>query len=172
MPQESIPVSFIENNEIDIIESNYIQPIFKIKEHHSMSFINLNLKTEFEKISHLFVTFFKNEPAWAAVAETDLAFIAPKITSLLTLTTSVGEAAMVANILASVQKDLVLATKFIQAEDNSQNLTDVLNAIVANLQGLLTLGGIKGSQIVNEITSITSEVISEIEIIIEKMPIK
>ena len=137
-----------------------------------MSFITLNLKTDFEKIEHLFVTFFKQEPTWAAVAETDLAFVAPVIGTILNLSgagTASADAAVV-GILASVQKDLVLATKFIQALDNSSNLTDVLNSIIANLQGLLTLSQVKSSTSVNEITSYVTGIIGEIEMILGAMP--
>jgi hypothetical protein len=142
----------------------------EIKEQQVMSFVTLNLKTDFEKISHLFSQFFKSEPNWAAVAETDLAFAAPVVNTLVTLLAGPQADVAVASILSSVQKDMVLATKFIQALDNSQNLTDVLNSIVTNLQGLLTLSDVKNHTSSTQITGYVNGFIAEIEAIMAAMP--
>lgn len=134
-----------------------------------MSFFS-NLATDFEKIENIFVSFFKKEPSWALVAETDLAFIAPVINTIVTLNAGAAVDAQVQEVIADIQKDLVLATKFVQAEDSSSNLTDVLNTLKSNLNGLLTLAGIKSNPEFNKISAYVSGIIAELEAIINVIP--
>ena len=134
-----------------------------------MAFI-LDLKSDFSKIEHIFTTFFKKAPSWAAVAETDLAFIAPIINSLVVLNGGASVEPDVNAVLVKIQKDLVLATKFVQAEDSSANLTDVLSNISSNLSGLLTIAAVKNSSKITEITAYVNGVIGEINAIIAALP--
>lgn len=131
-----------------------------------MSYVSLNLETEYEKIYHVFVNLFKNEPTWASVAETDIAYISPYISEIVTTLAGTSVDTEVMNIISSLKIDLVLATKFIQACDNSKNLVDVLNSIQSNLQGLLTISTIKSSSEINKITTIVTKIISEIKAIL------
>jgi len=137
-----------------------------------MSFISMNLKTDYEKIYNLFVTLFKHEPLWADVAETDLAVIAPIINEIVSKFSGTGAQVdvTVAAVLSSIQKDIVLATKFIQSLDSSKNLSDVLNAILSNLQGLLTLSSVKSSALYNEVTVLVSSIALEIQTILANLP--
>jgi len=135
-----------------------------------MSFKTLNLKTDYEKITHLFSTFFKKEPQWAVVAETDLAFAAPVINTIISMTKEAQSDPSVALVLSSIKKDLVLATKFIQAYDNSVNLIDVLNSLVVNLQGFLTLPTIQGHVQFSDISAYVNGVLGEIQMIQGSMP--
>jgi len=135
-----------------------------------MAFTDLNLKTDFDKLYNLFVTFFKKEPAWATVAETDLAYVAGTINTLVTKIYGSTVDVVVSAVITNIQRDLVLATRYIQALDFSQNLTDVLNSLLSNLQGLLTLSGIKSSALVNEITVVVSGIVTEIETILTAKP--
>lgn len=135
-----------------------------------MSFI-VSLDSEWDKIREIFVKFFKNEPTWASIAETDLALIAPIINKLVTTFAGPAVDAEVSLVLTAIQNDLVLATKFIQAMDNSSNLTDVLNSLLTNLSGLLTLSAIKNSSFVAEITSDVTLVINEIQVILKNLSV-
>ena len=140
------------------------------QESPNMAFTDLNLKTDFDKLYNLFVTFFKKEPAWATVAETDLAYVAGTINTLVTKIYGSTVDVVVSAVITNIQRDLVLATRYIQALDFSQNLTDVLNSLLSNLQGLLTLSGIKSSALVNEITVVVSGIVTEIETILTAKP--
>ena len=135
-----------------------------------MSFKTLNLKTDFEKITHLFSTFFKKEPQWAIVAETDLAFAAPVINTIVSMTKDAHTDPSVLIVLSSIKKELVLATKFIQAGDNSANLVDVLNSMVVNLQGFLTLPPIQSHPEFSVISAYVNGVLGEIQMIQGSMP--
>ena len=136
-----------------------------------MSFTSVNLKTDFDKIYDLFVTLFKHEPSWVAVAETDLSFAAPSINKLITLVSlNTNVDPVIANTIAAIQADLILAIKFIQNLDVSKNLTDVLNSLISNLQGLLTLGGVKSNSAINEITAIVNSLVTEIKTILNSVP--
>ena len=135
-----------------------------------MSFKTLNLKTDYEKIAHLFSTFFKKEPTWAAVAETDLAFLAPAINTIVSMTEGAQADAAVMMVLVSIKKDVVLATKFIQAYDNSQNLTDVLNSLISNLQGFVTLPAIASHPQFSDISAYVNGVLGEVQMIQGSMP--
>lgn len=134
-----------------------------------MSFFS-TLKTDFEKIEAIFIAFFKKEPTWAQVAETDIAYAAPLVNTIITLVAGPAVDADVQAVITDIQNDLVLATKFIQAEDASSNLTDVLNNLVANLQGLLTLAGVKSSSSINEITAYVTGIVGEINAILNALP--
>ncbi|VVC05046.1 Uncharacterised protein [uncultured archaeon] len=134
-----------------------------------MSYISQNLKTDFEKIEHLFVTFFKKEPTWAAVAETDLAYIAPSIKDIVSLLGPSIEADA-SSIIESAEKDLVLATKFIQTLGaDTADILGTLNSLESNLEGLISLSSVKGNSKINEITALVSSIRSEISIILSKI---
>jgi hypothetical protein len=129
-----------------------------------------DLKSDFKKIENLFVLFFKKVPSFLQVAETDLAFVAPVINTIVTLLEGPTVDAEVAQVIATVQNDLVLATKFVQAADTSANLSDVLNSIIANLQGLLTLAGVKNSTSVSQVTAYVTGIVGEIQAILAALP--
>jgi len=134
-----------------------------------MSFFS-SLKTAFEDIYNLFKKFFKNEPTWAQVATTDIAYVAPIIGTIATLVGGPAADAEVTTIVTAIQNDLVLATKFIQAMDSSSNLVDVLTGIQNNLQSLLQLAAVKNSSEVNTITAYTTGIIGELTAIINALP--
>ena len=129
------------------------------------------VKTDFEKIYETFVMLFKHEPAWATVAEADLAFIAPAIHSIVTRIDNVTDAE-VSKLILLIQKDMVLATKFIQASDSSNNLTDVLDSIGNNLSDLLKLAAVKSSKAFNDISVYVNYIGTEIKAIVSMLPTK
>lgn len=137
------------------------------------SFLSLSFTTEFEKIAHLFIIFFKEEPTWAKVAETDLAYISPWVSKITALLGNPSAEVIAMGILSSVQMDIVLATKFIQAIDTFSNkgyLADVLNSIINNLQGLLSLESVKTHPAFDNIFKTVDSMILEIKKILETMP--
>ena len=136
----------------------------------NMSFV-LDVKTDFEKIEGIFIKFFKNEPKWAAIAEADLAFAAPGINTIVTLLAGPVVDEVVQKVITAIQLDLVLATKFVQAEDSSSNLTSVLDTLITNLQGLLTLSAVKNSAVQASITAEVTKIVTEIEAILKFVPV-
>lgn len=151
-----------------VSETTPIQPNKVILE-NSMSFIS-SFKTHFEDIGHLFKTLFKNEPSWAHVAATDIAFISPILESITLAIGGTSADTQVMAIVNRIQQSLVLATKFIQDADSSVNLSDVLNAIKADLSILLTLGAIKNSTKVATITNYVNLFVGELNAIIAVLP--
>jgi hypothetical protein len=128
-------------------------------------------QTSYDEIKDLFITFFKKEPSWAAVAEADITFVAPVINTIVTLTAGPVVDAAVNDAIIGIQTGLVVATKFIKAEDSSKNLSDVLTNLVSSLQGLSTLSGIQSHPQVTKITSLIASIILEIETILKNLPV-
>jgi hypothetical protein len=132
-----------------------------------MSFATLTLKTEFEKIENLFKKFFKSEPKWADIAITDLAFLASVINAI---DSAISDAQTDASaVLSSAKKDLVLAIKFIQAGDTTQNVMDILTSLISNLQGLLTLSSVINNSKIADITSYVTGAVNEIQAILNAL---
>lgn len=134
-----------------------------------MSFKSLSLKTDFEKIEHLFSMFFKKEPQWAQTAEADLAYISPVVIKVSTLLGGPIVGAEAAAVLESIQMNLVLATKFIQVLDYI-NSTGVLNSAIANLNGFLTFELVKTHAAFKEVEAYVNSMVAELQKILETMP--
>lgn len=128
------------------------------------------VETDFTDIENIFKKFFKNEPTWAQVALVDISYAAPILNTVITVIGGAQLAAEVSTIISVIQNDIVLATKFIKAEDSSKNLTDVLNNIVANLGNLLSLGSIKNHAEIATITAYVNGIVGEIEAILGNLP--
>lgn len=135
-----------------------------------MSFQSVNFKSDFKKIESIFSIFFKTEPQWVEIAETDMAFTAPVISTLINITKDVQTDATVMAVLLAIKKDFVLATHFIKSYDNSKNLIDVLDSLISNLHGFLTLPLVISHPEFKDISAYVNGVVGEIEIISSSMP--
>lgn len=163
------PVETVQQAVSETILNNPIEKTIVTSKEINMSFIS-SFKTHFEDIENLFKKLFKSEPSWAQVAETDIAFVSPILESIVTSVGGTSVDAEVNAAVAVIQNGLVLATKFIQAEDASTNLSDALNALKTNLGALLSLAAIKNSTKVATITNYVDLFIGELNAIIAVLP--
>jgi len=128
------------------------------------------LKTYFEKIKILFKKFSQEEPTWAQIAETDIAFGAPIVENIVTLVGGATLGSEVTNAITLIKNDLAVVTKFIKEEDSSSNLSEALETLKANFTALLSIAAIKNSAKVTEITAYVNTIIGEIEAILTLLP--
>ena len=136
----------------------------------NVTFVELNLKTDFEKIIELFKLFFHKEPTWAAVVETDLASAAPTINEIVLLIGGPAADIPVAATIASIQMWLIISTKLIQVLDNGPSFIAALNTLLSNLKGLLSLDAIKNHPMNVQITERVNKISTEIQIILTTNP--
>jgi hypothetical protein len=137
------------------------------------------LGTFFSRVEGFFKKVFGSSK-WEKTASTTIAIIAPLLETVLTLTAGAPAAALVAAVVATVQKDLAATAVLIDDVDaggasvatGPQQIANLLNGIKANLGGLLSVAEVKNSAKIAEITTAVTTVTAEVDAILAAIPAK
>ena len=157
----SIQAPVVNNQILTIIQSEINMSIFS-----SITTFITGATTHLTDIEATFQKFFHTVPSWTQTASVDIAFVAPILETILAVDGKVALDAQVTKTVTTIQTDLVLAAKFVNAANASQNLVDVLDSIKTNAGDLLTIAAIKDSAHAATITSYISGLIAEIDAIL------
>jgi hypothetical protein len=105
-------------------------------------------------------------PAVISVASLTISSLSVAIESILDVTGQEAEASGIAGVVAIVQAGLSAVSATIGAAGATPTVSSALNALLANLQGLLTAGQIKNPATLTEVTALVNIVVGEIKSVI------
>lgn len=123
----------------------------------------------FKGIGGIFKKLFAAEPKMAQIITATITVIAPLVETILVVTGQEPEAAAVELVIEQVEADLTAITGLVQSSGITPTLTSVLNAVVANLESLLTAGQIKDPAVVKTVTATVGVIVGELKAIIAEI---
>ena len=132
-----------------------------------MGFLGL-FETIFGKLKKFFEELDKDEPKIEKAAALTLGLAAPLLEEIVGLTSGAANATLVATAVAAIQKDMADVQTALTAAGPTPTVTSLLNAVLANLNTLLTDGGIKDSATLTKVSTIVKTITEEVEAILKE----
>lgn len=117
-------------------------------------------------IKAIFAKIEKKEPAVATVAEQTLSSISIVVESVLDVSGQEAEAAAIAKVVAVAESALKAVTAVVTAAGPTATVSSALNAVVANLESLLTAGQIKDPATLAKVEALVNLAITEVKNVI------
>lgn len=123
----------------------------------------------FRDIGGIFKKLFAAEPKITQVVIATITVIAPLVETILVVTGQEVEARAVELVIEQVETDLTAITALVQSSGVTPTLTSVLNAVVENLESLLTAGQIKDPNTIKTVTATVGVIVGELKAIIAEI---
>lgn len=124
----------------------------------------------FSKIKSIFKKLFGMEPKIAQAISATITVVAPLLETILIVLGDAPVAAIVSDIVETIQTDLAAATALVQSSGATPTLTGVLNAVVTNLNSILSAADVKDPVTLEKLTTIVNTLVAEIQAILIELP--
>ena len=128
----------------------------------------------FSNVKAFFHNLFGHLPTWEKAASSTIKIIAPLTEEMVLLAAGEPAEKEVQSIVGEVQSDMAVAAGILGSGPASssgiQTVTNSLNAIKANMSGLLAAGHIKNPLKIERFTGIANTIIEEAEVILSEVP--
>lgn len=130
------------------------------------SIIDKDVKSVAAKIEVAYKALFADEPKIEAIAVQVIATVAPEVVAIAAVVGGAPEAAATTGIISAIKTGLAAAQVAFNQAGQNQTAKGFLQAVVANLQSILTVSGIKDATTVATLTKDIDGVVEGLQVVI------